>query len=106
MVYSPHTLQVLRKVETRDGLNRVSASGGTWETVAACRCDDNSARVADRGDGTVFVPKYHIVAENNSMVKNGDRVRCLREDGSVRGEGRAINVRSLNRLDYMDLYAD
>lgn len=106
MQYSPHTLQVYRRRETRDGLNRVSGSEGTWETVAACRCDDNSARVAVSGNGTVFVPRYHIVAENNASVVNGDRVRCLRADGSVRGEGRAINVRSLNRLDYMDMYAD
>lgn len=106
MHYAPHTLQVFRKEETRDGFNRVSSSGGAWEDVGECRCDDNSARVVNPDNGLAFVPRFHIVAANNAKVSNGDRVRCLREDGTVRGEGTAINVRSLNMLDYMDLYAD
>ena len=106
MHFSPHILQVFHKRETRDEYNRVSSSNGTWEDVAKCRCDDNSARVVNPDNGIAFVPRFHIVSENNAIVKNGDRVRCLRDDGTVRGEGRAINVRSLNKLDYMDLYAD
>lgn len=106
MHYSPHTLQVFRKNETRDEFNRVVSSNGQWVDVTACRCDDNSAKVVNPDNGLAFVPRYHIVANNNSEVRNGDTVRCLREDGSIRGEGRAINVRSLNKLDYMDLYAD
>lgn len=106
MHYSPHILQVFRKQETRDQYNRVSASNGTWEDVARCRCDDNSAKVVNPDNGLAFIPRFHIVAENNAMVRNGDQVRCLTDEGTVRGEGRAINVRSLNKLNYMDLYAD
>lgn len=106
MHFSPHILQVFRKQETRDEYNRVSSSGGAWEDVTECRCDDNSARVVNPDNGLAFIPRYHIVANNNALVRNGDKVRCLMEDGTVRGEGTAINVRSLNKLNYMDLYAD
>ena len=39
------------------------------------------------------------------MIQSGDMVRVLTSNGQLRGEGKADNVKTLNYLDYTDLYA-
>lgn len=76
-----------------------------WETICKCRCDDNFAREERLPDGTVGVPDYHVICEGNSPdVKAGDYVRCCRENGSIRGQGRIIKTRTLNCLPYAEIY--
>jgi len=105
VIYSPHTLYVQRKTETRDAYNRVSGVKEEWVLVGPCRCDDNADRIVSTENSLEYVPKYHIVCPRTTMVRNGDRVRVLNADGSLRGEGKADRVRVLNYLDYADFYA-
>lgn len=105
MNYAPHTLYVQTKTETRDEYNRVTKVEEEWVEVGPCRCDDNSDRIVSTENSLEYVPKYHIVCGRTNLVHNGDRVRALNADGTVRGEGKADRVRVLNYLDYADFYA-
>ena len=105
MQYAPHTLFVKRKEETRDGYNRVTSVSEDWVLVGPCRCDDNSTSIVSTVNSKEYVPRYHIVSERTTMVKDGDDILVLNADGSVRGQGKADNVRVLNYLNYTDLYA-
>lgn len=105
MNYSPHILFVLRKTETRDGYNRVSGVTEEWVRVGWCRCDDNADKIVSTVNSLEYVPKYHVVSPRTDLVRNGDTVRVLRPDGTLRGEGKADRVRNLNYLDYTDFYA-
>ena len=105
MNYSPHTLFVQRKTESRDEYNRVVSVSEEWERVGVCRCDDNTDRIVSTENSLEYVPKYHIVTNRTDMIHNGDNVRVLDSNGLSRGEGRADRVRVLNYLDYTDFYA-
>ena len=105
MIYAPHILFVLRKTEKRDEYNRVSSVEERWERVGLCRCDDNSTTQISTLNSKEYVPRYHIVTQRTVMVSAGDRVRVLTENGELRGEGKADNVKVLNYLDYTDFYA-
>ena len=106
MYYAPHKLLVKKSSETRDSLNRTVSVSGEWEEVGPCRCDDNSTQVVDNETGKAFIPHYHIVADKTTKISAGDRVRCLNQDGTIRGEGKVRNPRILNYLNYFDCYAD
>lgn len=104
MYYSPHILQRKRQDETRDGYGRIVTVDESWETVGACRCDDNTTQEFSDEVGKVFRPKYHIVAAGRASVQAGDYVRCLNPDGTVRGEGKIYNIKKLNVLQYTDIW--
>lgn len=105
MQYAPHTLYVQRKTETRDEYNRTSSVSDEWVLVGPCRCDDNSTSIMAYDNSKEYVPRYHIVTERTHMVNSGDNVRVFNADGSLRGEGKADNVKVLNYLNYTDFYA-
>ena len=105
MIYSPHTLFVQVKTETRDAYNRVSSVSETWQPVGLCRCDDNTTGIISTENSLEYVPKYHIVTNRTTMVHNGDKVRVIDSNGILQGEGKADNVKVLNYLDYTDFYA-
>ena len=104
MIYAPHTLQVLRKTETRDKLNRVVSVTEDWVEVGVCRCDDNSDRIISAENSLEYVPKYHIVTPRTTLVRNGDKIRVY-DSGNLRAEGKADAVKVLNFLDYTSFYA-
>lgn len=103
--YEPHILFVKRTSETRDEYNRVSNVSEHWERIGPCRCDDNTSRIISTENSKEYVPRYHIVTARTGMISNGDFVRVLNADGTLRGEGKADGVRVLNYLNYTDLYA-
>ena len=105
MQYAPHILFVKRKEETRDQYNRVVTSDEKWEKVCLCRCDDNATPIVSTVNSKEYIPRYHVVSQRTTAVKSGDFVRILNPDGTLRGEGKADNVRVLNFLDYTDFYA-
>lgn len=105
MMYAPHILFVQRKEEVRDEYNRVSSVSETWLKVGLCRCDDNTTSIVSSINSLEYVPRYHIVSPRTNMIRPGDKVRVLTQDGGLRAEGKADNVRSLNYLDYTDFYA-
>ncbi len=108
MLYAPHTLyKRVIPAESVDEYGRpiVLDSDEEWEKVCGCRCDDNGDNEVVMPDGTVVVPTYHIViGENNPDVKTGDYVRCLKDDGTVRGEGHIVKKKTINYWPYAEIY--
>lgn len=104
MIYAPHILQkkIVPPMEL-DGYGKpVFTEGECWEDVCRCRCDDNTTKEFKTDNGHVYVPKYHVVCEPNSLSP-GDEVRCM--DGcSVRGEGKVFMVKNCNYLKYTEIY--
>lgn len=108
MYYKPHILQKrLSPQRQNDEYGRPIVVGRSieWVDVCKCRCDHNEDKEVKTDDGKVITPNYHIVLEGNIPdLKVGDYIRCLREDGSVRGEGAVIRLKTLNRLPYAEIY--
>ena len=104
MYYKPHKLQKKSVETSKDDYGRVIGTSETWTDISPCRCDDNSQQEFGDENGKVYTPKYHIVAEGHVDVYAGDEVRCLRQDGTVRGEGKVYNAKHLNVLQYTDLW--
>lgn len=110
--FTPHRLQVLRvSAPTFDdyGIARFpdgEEGGEVWEDVGVCRCDEQTQSEITDPNGVLFRPTYHIVAEAKAAlrVRNGDKVRAVRKDGSVRGEGVVKTTKSLNYLNYSEFY--
>lgn len=76
-----------------------------WTEVCKCRCDEVTETKLQLPDGTFIQADFHVVCEgNNPDIATGDFVRCLREDGSVRGCGRIIKPKRLNYLPYAEVY--
>ncbi len=108
MNYAPHTLQkriISEEVNDEYGRPITGMSAEKWDNVCKCRCDDNGDKKVTLSDGTIVVPSYHIVLDGNTPdVMTGDYIRCLKEDGSVRGEGHIIKTKTLNYLPYAEIY--
>lgn len=108
MHYAPHTLQKRTPpAETTDEYGRPVVADGSeeWTDVCRCRCDHSDDKEFRLDDGTVVRPEYRIVTDGNAPgVSVGDIVRCVRADGTVRGEGRVVNTKTLNYLPYAEIY--
>lgn len=75
-----------------------------WENVCMCRCDESGVREEKLPDGTVVVPDYRVICDGNDPdVKVGDYVRCCRDNGTVRGQGKVISTKKLNFLPYAEI---
>lgn len=111
MYYSPHKLQVLREQplvynDYGELVEPENPEESEWADVSECRCDNSSHSEITDTNGRLFRPAYHIVAPSKaaSLVKCGDKVRALCEDGSERGSGFVKNVKWLNYLDYFEIW--
>lgn len=103
MFYKPHKLYKRTKTEVRDEFNRLVSSGGQDEYIGMCRCDDNTDKRFETTDGSMYIPKFHIVAEGNVPIEAGDYLVVMDGD-TVRGEGEVYNHKHLNRLLYTDIW--
>lgn len=106
MVYSPHILQV-KKVypPANDEFGRVvGGKKECWHTLCMCRCDDNTTTEFTTDNGRVFRPKYHIVCDGGVDVNEGDELRCLRTDDSVRGQGTVYLTKRTNFYNYTEIW--
>ena len=107
MYYKPHRLQVKRIIPLEtDELGRpvVGTGCAKWVDVCKCRCDDNTTREFTSANGSVYRPQYHVVCEGKHGLSAGTEVRCLDVDSSVRGEGKVYLPKSLNYLDYSEIW--
>lgn len=104
MFYTPHILQKKTVTTEKDDYGRTTATTEEWTDVCRCRCDDNTVTEFSTENGHVYRPQYHVVCEGSHGVKAGEFVRCVRQDGTLRGEGKCERPRSLNYLPYSELW--
>lgn len=106
MYYAPHTLQKrISPIIVNDEYGKPVESGTeSWINVCRCRCDDNTTKEFKSENGLAYRPTYHIVCEGMHSLNAGDYVRCLRPDGSVRGEGKVYTLQVLNYLPYSEVW--
>lgn len=105
MFFAPHTLEILVKGKVSEDSNGNAVSAlEEWKAVGKCRCDDASHITLYGANGTAYSPKFKIVADKSTMLSKGDRVRALRTDGSVRGQGIVDNPTVANYLNYHSVW--
>ncbi len=105
MMYTPHILQKrIASASSRDEYGRIiPVTDERWETVCACRCDDNATQNLTTDNGEVFRPNYHVVCPGKADVKAGDYIRVM-DGGEVRGCGEVSMVKHTNYLSYSELW--
>lgn len=103
MFYKPHKLYVKKEIVERDAYNRPIPSHECFHYVCDCRCDDNNIATITTEDGQVYRPNYHIVCEGHVKVGVGCEVRVMDGD-NVRGEGKVVNTKVLNYLNYSEVW--
>ena len=103
MIYAPHILEKKILSIVRDEYGRVSSSQEKYVKVCACRCDDNNFKKFVTEGGKVYRPQYHIVSQRAVNVRPGDEIRVM-SDGELRASGTVFNIKSLNYLNYMEIW--
>ena len=105
MIYAPHILykKVVDKIKV-DSYGKPFAPTEKWVAVGRCRCDDDTTQELRSDNGQVYRSRYHVVYDLSSTVVEGDEIRCVNADGSVRGEGVVGRVQSTNYLKYSELW--
>ena len=108
MIFSPHILQI--KVITGpsfdEDMNPIPG-GESWKEIGACRCDDISAEKKVSVNGVLYDFKHKVVYDKSAeAVTAGTEVRCLNQDGSVRGEGIAKSPIEVNYLPYRVIWLE
>lgn len=108
MLYSPHVLQKLVALPPAvDEYGRPVKDSATeeWLNVCSCRCDHTTTREVVNPDGKPCHSEWHIVcACRRPAVAPGEMLRCVEDDGNVRALGTAISIKTLNYLDYAEIY--
>lgn len=108
MFYTPHILQKrVREPFQNDEFGRpiVSQNADTWAVICRCRCDHSNDEEIRLDDGSIVKSNYHIVCGNKDVaVYVNDYIRCVRDDGTIRGEGKVLKRNTLNYLPYAEIY--
>lgn len=106
MIYTPHILQKRVLPESqRDEFGRIIHDAAEdWVEVCRCRCDDNDTVSFTSDNGSAYTPKYHIVCEGNRNIPAGTYIRCITEDGCIRGGGEVYRTKKLNFLPYSEIW--
>ena len=105
MLYSPHTLykKQVENIQT-DALGKPISSKGEWVKIGECRCDDDTTQELVSENGQVYKSRYHVVYDLNHQIVEGDEIKCLNADGSLRGHGIVGRVQNTNYLRYSELW--
>lgn len=105
MIYAPHTLykKLVGKIKV-DSYGKPFTPAEEWVAVGKCRCDDDTTQELVSDNGQVYKSRYHIVCDKGHGVVEGDEVKCLNADGSVRGQGVVGRVQATNYLGYSELW--
>jgi len=110
MFFSPHTLQIKEYIpEKRDEYGRVieGTGGYEWKTLGKCRCDDVSAERKSAVNGALYDFKYKVVFDKSiGYVAENSDVRCLNQDGTVRGQGTVKGPMETNYLSYRTIWLE
>lgn len=105
MLYSPHTLykKQVGEIQT-DAHGKPIAPTEGWVLIGSCRCDDDTTQELVSENGQVYKSRYHVVYDLDSRVTEGDEIKCLNADGSIRGQGIVGRVQNTNYLRYSELW--
>lgn len=105
MLYSPHILykKVMGQIQT-NSLGKPVAPSEEWVKVGMCRCDDDTTQELVSENGQLYKSRYHVVYDLSDKIVEGDEIKCINADGSVRGEGTVGRVKSTNYLRYSELW--
>ena len=105
MLYAPHTLykKLIGTIQT-DSLGKPVAPSEEWVKIGVCRCDDDTTQELVSENGQVYRSRYHVAYDLSGDVVEGDEIKCLNADGSVRGTGVVGRVQSTNYLRYSELW--
>lgn len=106
MIYAPHTLYKKQECPIEYDIygKPLPSEGFKWVKVCSCRCDDDTTQELRSENGQTYHSRYHVVYDRNMGVAEGDEVRCLMSDGSVRGQGTVGMVKHTNYLGYSELW--
>ena len=105
MLYSPHILykKQVGQIQT-DSFGKPMAPMEEWVKIGACRCDDDTTQELVSENGHAYKSRYHVVYDYSNEIVEGDEIRCLNADGSVRGSGIVGRVQGTNYLRYSELW--
>ena len=105
MMYAPHILykKQVGEIQT-DATGKPIAPSKDWVKIMGCRCDDDTTQKLTSSNGQVYKSRYHVVYDRNDVIVEGDEIRCLNADGSIRGEGIAGRVQRTNYMGYSELW--
>lgn len=87
-----------------DALGKPIPASEKWELVGVCRCDDNTTQELRSDNGQTYMSRYHVVYDRTNAIVEGDEIKCINPDGSVRGSGVVGMVKSTNYLSYSELW--
>lgn len=108
MYFTPHIIEKRHEEEEMtDDLGRPIPvdCDERWEYVCRGRCDHTDGQEITLDDGTVARCDYHVVCNTNvPNAKSGDYIRCRWPNGTVRGEGKVIKHKTLNYLNYGEIF--
>ena len=105
MLYAPHILykKVIGQIRT-DSFGKPIAPKEEWVKVGVCRCDDDTTQELATENGRLYKSRYHVVYDRSNIIAEGDEIKCLNADGSVRGTGVVGRVQDTNYLRYSELW--
>lgn len=105
MIYAPHILYK-KQVDAikADTYGKPFAPSEKWVEIGRCRCDDDTTQELRSDNGQLYKSRFHVVYDRNHNVAEGDEIKCVNADGSVRGQGVVGMVKSTNYLGYSELW--
>lgn len=109
MFFAPHILQVkVVTPGTKDEFGRITEEDSyEWKELGNCRCDDVSANKVNSTNGALYDFKYKVVFDKSlGYVAEDSDVRCLNQDGSIRGQGVVRGPLETNYLGYRVIWLE
>lgn len=105
MIFAPHRLEKLQKGAPSYDENDDTIPGeDEWVFLCMCRCDDAGNKTLTGEGGIAYSPLYKIVCDNIVQLNKGDKLRAVKQDGSIRGQGIVDVPSECNYLNYQYVY--
>ena len=105
MIYAPHTLykKLVGQIKN-DSYGKPFSPTEKWVEIGRCRCDDNTTQELRSSNGQLYKSRYHVVYDKSHEVAEGDEIKCINADGTIRAQGVVGMIKSTNYLGYSELW--